>query len=257
MMLARSTRRTYLGLLLALALSAPGPSQASSFVVFPLQVVLSPKAANTLLSVSNRDGQPLRLQLSVYAWAQNAKGEMQLTPTQDVVFFPRLLTVGPGEERKVRIGAGTPFAAAEKTYRLIVEELPLLAKAGEGGAGVQVRVLMRLSIPIFLQPAQPVAKGQIEAMALRHRRFSFALKNLGNVHLLPQAVEVKGLGAAGESLFAQKAANWSVLAGGLREYELELPAADCARIKTLTVEVKSNPATLSQRFDPPAGACGE
>ncbi|MGH9556361.1 MAG: fimbrial biogenesis chaperone [Terriglobales bacterium] len=223
----------------------------------PVRVLLSPRAPSSLLSVRNHDREPLRLQLSVYAWAQNAKGEMQLTPTQDIVFFPRLLTVAPGEERKVRIGAAAPFAATEKTYRLMVEELPPPAKAGEGGTGVQVGVLLRLSIPIFLQPAQPAAKSQIEAMAVHHRRFSFALKNLGNVHFRPQAVEVKGQGAAGESVFQQKAASWYVLAGGLREYELELPAADCARIKTLTVEVQTKQENFNQRFDPPAGACGE
>ena len=108
-----------------------------------------------------------------------------------------------------------------------------------------------------LQPAKPAAKGQIEVMAVRHHRFSFALKNLGNVHLQPRSVEVKGLGAAGEGIFAQKAASWYVLAGETREYEIELPASDCARIKTLTVEVQSIGANFNQRLDLPADACGK
>ena len=49
---------------------------------------------------------------------------IELAPTQDVVFFPALLTLKPGEERRIRVGSTAAPGSIEKTYRIFVEELP-------------------------------------------------------------------------------------------------------------------------------------
>src|SRR6266540_6776873 len=83
-------------------LAGPRLAGASSFAVNPTQIQLSAKVSSALLTVKNESDDSLRFQITAFAWAQNAKGEMQLTPTEDVVFFPALLTLAGKQERKIR-----------------------------------------------------------------------------------------------------------------------------------------------------------
>ena len=83
---------------------APGVARAASFSVDPTLIQLSPRAPSTLLVVRNESTSAVRLQLSAFSWAQSVEGEMQLQPTEDIVFFPALFTLEPGQERKVRVG---------------------------------------------------------------------------------------------------------------------------------------------------------
>ena len=74
-----------------------------------------------LLTLRNESNETLQFQLSVFAWTQSPLGQMELEPTEDVVFFPTLLTLKPKETRRVRVGSATPQDVREKTYRIFVE----------------------------------------------------------------------------------------------------------------------------------------
>jgi len=243
-----------LGLWLGLALCQAEPTWAATFTVTPTRVLFSPATRSALVTLRNQGTEVVRLQLSMFAWDQRPHGEMQLTPTEDLVFFPTLLTLAPGDMRHIRIGPATPFASTEKTYRLFVEELPPLVTPAETPQGL--RVLTRMGIPIFLQPAHVVQQGRIEGMAVRHGRLTFQVKNSGNVHFVEQAVRVRGFGPTEDSLFEHQEAGWYVLAGAWRTRELALPQEACARTRTLAVEVRMEKATLQARFDVPPDACG-
>jgi fimbrial chaperone protein len=243
-----------LSLCLGLALCQAIPAWASNFTVHPIRVIFSPSTRSALLTLHNQNTDALRFQLNGFAWDQSPNGEMQLAPTEDLVFFPTLLTLAPGESRNIRVGPVTPFAATEKTYRIFVEELPPLAAPEGGPAGV--RVLTRMGIPIFLQPATVIKKGHIEGLAVHSGKLSFQVKNTGNVHFMEQTIRIKGSGPAKDSLFDQHQAGWYVLAGGLRIHELELPKDACAKIRTLAIEVQTEGKTFQEQFDMPPGACG-
>ena len=150
------------------SLCLPAGAGASTFTVDPTQVFLTAKASSRMLTLRNQSDHPLRFQLTVFGWSQNERGEMDLVPTQDIVFFPTLLTLAPDEERKVRIGVATEFGATEKTYRIFVEELPPLVQPEEGG----VTVLTKMGIPIFLRPARAEARADIGALALNDHKLS-------------------------------------------------------------------------------------
>jgi len=243
-----------LSMLLGLALSQAEPAWAGAFSVLPIQVRLSSRAPSALVTLRSQSAEPLRFQLSVFVWDQSPHGEMQLTPTEDIVFFPSLLTLAPGEARQVRIGAATPAVATEKTYRIFVEELPPFEASNPAS---QIRVLTRMGIPIFLEPVKLVPGGRIEAMACSHGQVSFQVKNMGNVHFVVQSVRLNGLNAAGASLFDRQLAGWYVLAGGSQVYELQLPTEDCSKIKALAVEVQTEQDTFKDRYELPPGACCE
>jgi len=242
-----------LPLWLGLALCQAEPAWAANFSITPVRLLFSPNTRSALLTLRNQNPEALRFQLNLFAWDQPPNGEMQLTPTEDLIVFPTLLTLAPGEVRYIRVGPATPFAAVEKTYRLFVEELPALETPIEAPTGI--RVLTRMGIPIFLQPTKVVQQGHIESLAVRHGTLSFQVQNTGNVHVVEQAIRVTGLGATADRLFEHQEAGWSVLAGGVRSHALELPREACAKIRTLTVEVHTEEKTFQERFDVPPSAC--
>lgn len=244
--------RIFLGLVLCQMQMA----WASTFQVGPTQVFLSGKTASALLTLRNESAEALRLQVSVFAWDQNPQGEMLLSPTEDIVFFPTLLTLAPGEERKVRVGTLTAIASSEKTYRIFVEELPSM-KSGGTEKGGQVRLRTRVGIPIFLQPNHRVLAGRVQETIMRKGRLSFQVKNTGNIHFVPQEIRVKGYQTGGGPIFEQLFKGWYILAGGSRAYELELSRKECARVETLAVEVLVGPTTLRERLNVATDACGE
>ena len=123
-------------LLTAIAALLVGASaSAATFSVNPTQIYLSGRTTSALLTLRNDSTETLRFQLSAFAWNQSATGEILLEPTQDVVFFPALLTLKQGEERRIRVGSTVSPGAIEKTYRIFVEELPAAGVTRRGLRG--------------------------------------------------------------------------------------------------------------------------
>ncbi len=241
--------------LAALLLAAALPGAAASFTVTPIQVVLGPGATSALLTVENKSAETLRFQVSASAWSQSPKGEVELTPTGDVVFFPALLTIEPGKERKIRVGVGKPAADVERTYRIFVEELPPAEKPAVSGNRSEVKVLTRMGIPIFVRPKTVTRGGAVESPKLEGGELTFRVRNSGNVAFTLQSVRVSGRGAETGATFEKQAEGWYVLAGGVREYRLAISPAECAGTRTIVLEARTEQETLKASLDVPPGAC--
>ena len=239
----------------ALALTvAAAPAAASSFAVDPTLIQLSPRASSSLLAVKNESPQAVTLQVSAFAWAQSAQGDMQLAPTDDIVFFPALLTLQPGEQRRIRIGTTAALGGSvERSYRLFVEELPPERRVGDTTV---VSVLTKMGIPIFLQPSTSKAQAGLRNLTTDSGAFSFRLENTGSVHFVPSAVRVVGVGATGETVFDRNLQSWYVLAGGTRVFTVPTPAPDCSRLRSLAVEVQVGDSVVKERLETPRGTCG-
>jgi fimbrial chaperone protein len=229
------------------------PAGAATFTVDPTQIYLTAAAASRLVTLRNESHQPIRFQLSVFAWDQDARGEMGLEPTEDVIVFPSLLTLAPGEQRRVRVGVATSFAAMEKTYRLFVEELPPLARPGDTPGGITV--LTKMGIPIFLRPGRADARAEIQDVGLRNGVFSFEVRNTGNVHFVPETIRVRGLDPDGRVAFTRQLNGWYILAGGVRRYDLPVPRPECAAVVALDVQVAVAKSTLTAQLQTPPAAC--
>jgi len=240
---------------LALAALSGSASGQATFTISRVQVFLSNAVKSEVLTLSNVSNAPLRFQLSVFAWDQNPQGEMVLTPTRDIVFFPPLLSLAAGEQRNIRVGTATPPGATEKTFRLFVEELPPVAAGPSAGVPGEVKIRTRLGIPIFLAPTQPASGGRVDALAVRDGRVSFELKNTGNVHLMAQTIRVIASGQGGEVVTETALEGWYLLAGGTRLYDLELPRDKCPSVHAIAVEVTTAQAVYSGRLAVPSGAC--
>ena len=240
-------------LLWAGALVGPRPARAADFTVNPIQIFLAGQTKSAILTVQNTSGEPLRFQLNAFTWAQDPAGQMQLTPTSEIIFFPRLLTLAPGEQRIVRVGTSVAAGPVERTYRIFVEELP--PSAQQAVPAGQVRVLARMGIPIFVEAKAGRAELRLGPPALQPGRLVFELRNGGTKHAIPQVIRVRGQGAAGETLWEGEQEGWYILAGDRRVYEMPFPREECARTKTVAVEVKVGEQTLTERLDIAAAAC--
>ena len=229
-----------------------GVTSAATFSVNPTQIFLSGRTTSSLLTLRNDSNEELRFQLSAFQWTQSASGEIELNPTQDVVFFPALLTLKAGEERRIRVGSTVAPGAAEKTYRIFVEELPPSAANSEGS---EVRVLTKMGVPIFIRPTKEAASAALNAVGVRDGAVHFTLANTGTVHFVPQQVKVRGLAAAGQTVFEQDLASWYILHGGRRDFALPIAAADCGRTESVVIEVGIGANVLKESVQTPGGAC--
>ncbi len=230
--------------LAGLLLAATLPAGAASFAVTPIQLYLGPGATSALLTVENKSTETLRFQVSANAWNQSPKGEIELAPTGDVIFFPSLLTIDPGKERKIRVGVSRPAGDVEETYRIFVEELPAAEKPAASGNRSEVKVLTRMGIPIFVRPKTVRRGGAVESPKLEGGELAFRVRNTGSVAFTLHSVRVSGTGADGNTTFEKQAEGWYVLAGGVREYVLSVPPAACAGTKTIVVEARTEQETL-------------
>jgi fimbrial chaperone protein len=228
--------------------------RTSSFNVSPLKIVLSGKSSSALLEITNQSAESLRLQLSVSAWDQSPSGEILLGATDDIILFPPLLTVEPGELRKIRLGAVTARGAAEKTYRVVLEELPAMKSSSTGGG--QVRVLTRMTIPVFFEPSKVVSSGQIDGLTMQNATASFEIRNNGSTHFTPQHIRLTGKGAGGQAVATHEISGWYILAGGTRRFDVPLSPADCRRLKSLTVEAQTEAGPLNAEVEVGPNGCG-
>jgi len=237
-------------LFFALALLSP-PTAAGQFGVSPIRVDLDRGAKSGAIAVTNdEDAEPLRAQLRLFEWTQGADGKDEYRESEDLVYFPRLMALGKGEQKLVRVGLRVPATAQEKTYRLFIEELPAPPAAG-APAGARVAITVRFGVPVFVKPAKEEVRGEIEKIELAKGVLRVGVRNGGNVHFT-----IKSVTAASGEAFSKEAPGWYLLAGAAREHAIELPAEACAKLKRLDVTVKTDrPLELKGTLDVNASMC--
>jgi len=248
-------RRLVLLLAPGLIFLGAGRLHAAGLNVSPVTISLKPDDAKALLTLRNDGPEAVRYQLQANTWGEDKTAGMKLSPTEDVIFFPQLLTLKPGEAHNVRIGVAVPFGAIEKTYRIFVEELPPAEKASQ--SRTTVRVLTRVGIPIFVQPVKTLDTHELSPIALANGTASLTLRNTGNVHMRVETVVMEGLDAGGARVFQREAQGWYLLAGGEKTYQLEVPKDGCAKVRKLTATIKRDrEQAFRQEMQTPSGACG-
>jgi fimbrial chaperone protein len=241
-----------LTMLLVAVLYAP-VAAASSFSVKPIQVYLTADTSTALLGITNESATVLRFQARMFAWAQSLKGDIQLAPTEDLVLFPTLLEVPPGQQRNVRIGARVPSGDVEKVYRVLITELP--PEVTSESEGNVLKMLTEMSIPVFRSPVKKREGGEVVAAKLDHGKLYFAVHNTGNAHFVLNHVRVEGKDAAGKVAFRKQTEGWYVLANGQREYELPIPQKSCTKLKTLVIEATTTVNSFRTTLTVDPAAC--
>lgn len=242
-------------ILLALTSHLRGWAQSSEFYLNAVQVFLSPRQRTALLTLTNTGQVPINFEISVRRWEQTADGQEELTETDgNVVAFPVLLSVPPGEQRSLRVGVRQPAATQEQTYRLLVTELPPANIPDTQGAAI--RIIKTFSLPIFVQPVNLQRQGEIVNGRVEGGKLSFVLRNRGNVHIQTLGITVQGLNERGTVVFERTLDSVYVLAERDRPFaNISLPQTNCAQVRQVKLQSVGTTPSLTTAIPTPNGVC--
>ncbi len=140
----------------SLLLFLPSMLNAASIRLSPVSVeILSDQAASSI-SLYNQSNESADLQVRVFEWRQNA-GQDQLIPTDEIVISPPFLKLQPSDSYNLRVVRINPeLISGEKTYRIIIDELPKPIDSRKADQGVNV--LLRSSLPVFVVNKDAITK---------------------------------------------------------------------------------------------------
>lgn len=232
---------------------AAGAASAGDFSVNPVRMELGASARTGVFTIRNDGKDRLSFQVQGMAWTQDAQGRDVYAEGGDLVYFPRLVSVEPGQEAVVRVGVRQPLVPTEKTYRLFVEELPPADAAPL--AGSQVRVLVRFGPPIFVKPAQAQDRLEVENLRVEGGEVRLALRNAGNQHQVVDSIRLKGNDGRGGEVFATTLADRYLLAGTVKEYAATLTREQCRALARVSAEAKTDKTLAQRQLEVRATAC--
>ncbi len=243
----------YLSILMAVItavfmLLTPSPGIAANFSITPTSLDLEKNVRSGVFSVINSGNEKLNVQISVKEWGQDADGKDVYADTKDIVFFPKIMTVEPNEQRAIRIGIKSAPSPVEKTYRLFVEEIPLSKNptvTGSGKIAAGLTIAFRYATPIFVKPLLPQESGIVEKVEMSKGICKTIIRNTGNIHIKVLSVKFKGLAVDGKELFSMDSAGWYILHSLSRSYEVKVPAEVCGKLATLEVSAQSENLTFN------------
>ena len=235
----------------SLAASLPGGAGAGSLRVSPVRIHLEPGATETL-EFRNEGDSAVAVELVARAWSQGADGADLYAPTSELVFYPKIAEVGPGETRVVRLThPGALASEREASYRLYLRQIPVTRETSEG-----VAVLLGMSLPVFVGAGALRADAMLERPALARGRVSVAIRNRGGAHVRVNEVVVEARGGEGGPLSSVRIPGWYVLPGALRTFEAKLPAEPCARSRQIRIHADLVGGPLSGELATDPAQCG-
>ena len=227
---------------------------AGEFSVNPIRLELGASARSGVIAIKNEDRQKLSFQIDAKEWTQDAAGKDQYADTDALIFFPKIMSVEPGETGLIRVGAKAAAAPTEKTYRLFMEEMPGATKKLEG-SGAQINVLIRFGAPVFIAPLKPQDSLDIESFGLTRGNVTISAKNTGNRHQVVQGIELKGIDAGGSEVYALTLADRYLLTGSAKTYTAAISADQCAKITQLSLEFKTDKLSVARKLGVTRAMC--
>jgi fimbrial chaperone protein len=140
-----------LGALIGIALTATvaratPPAGPGGLTVAPVLLSLADARRSVSTIVTNPSEAPITVQVRLCSWTMKGEEEVY-APATDIGFSPPLFRLEPHATQAVRIVAKVPPGAIERSYRLIVDQLPLASAPG------QLQLPVRMVLPVFIEPA--------------------------------------------------------------------------------------------------------
>ena len=233
-------------------LLAPHAATASNFTVTPTEVNLSASVTSALVTVRNRGKVPLRFEITLVSWSEDQHGQMILTPSADVTFFPKLVELPAGASRNIRIGINAGAARdVEQSFRLFVEELPDQSAPTANAVALRTKV----GIPVFVRPAKPTRTAVIDRVSVENGKVLTRVRNTGSLHISVDNISVKGTGGSAAPTFSKDGAGWYVLPGATRIFEVPMTATECRATTAVAVEVFGHNTSLKGASQVSPAAC--
>lgn len=142
--------RIFITLCISISVFYLFPANAS-ILIWPTNLQITHKEKATILWLENKGQHAKIMQVRVFKWVQHNHQDL-LQNQNKVVVSPPITRIDPGQKQMIRVIHREPLVVGkEMTYRVIVDELPVLKNEKIVTSGI--RVLLRYSVPVFLYGA--------------------------------------------------------------------------------------------------------
>jgi fimbrial chaperone protein len=216
---------------------------AQSLSVLPVNIFFSPGQRATSLTVTNQGKSETAIQIRAFAWNQK-DGEDHLTASNEVVASPPLATMAPGATQVVRLILRQSPQSREATYRILLDQIPPPAEPGV------VHIVLRMSIPIFAQPAiRSFADVQFHLERNAGQIYLVAF-NAGNLHESIRDIALTT--SDGRKLKEDSNTSPYILAGATRRWHIAAQGSLPLSSETLQLTALANAGAIEEqvRFVP-------
>ena len=180
------------------------------FTVIPVTMELAAGERARTLTIQNHTDREATFQVRPFAWSQ-AGGTDQLDATDGLLVSPPIGTLAPGSSQVVRLVLRKPADGREVSYRILLDQIPSQPAPG------QVGFILRLSIPVFVEPAGRIAPQLRWAVESDGQGASLVANNDGSRR---QVVRDMRLVADGRVLQLEPNVSPYVLAGSVRRWRI-------------------------------------
>ena len=237
----------FIGMLCAIAVTA-GAALADGSSVSPTRLVFARSEVSSYLIITNTDATPQRYSVAAYEWNEADTNPIALADTNDVVFFPGSFTIQGFQSQRIRVGTVSAPSSIERTYRIVVSELPPLGSV-LGSQTTGLAFTTSFSVPIYVTPLVPLSAGDVTGVAVDRNDLRFAIRNTGNVHFVATAMQVTARDDSG-TILSNESSSWFVLAQKQREFTLRIPRGSCAAINSVSIHVEAGSLRFDQTVNP-------
>ena len=245
-----------LGVLMGILATITPSSRAADFAVSPMIIEFQRGVRSAEIQVRNLDQQPIRFQIRGTDWSQDASGKNNYTDSKSLIWFPRAIELAPGESRIIRVGVRAMPASKEQAYTVFLTEVPVGEWQGGTKGGAQIRLLLSVSVPVFVPPAKPNPGGAVESAELRGGQLSVVIANGGNRHFSYREAVIIGLDSGGAARFTHKVQGRTLLSGSRQDFTVRVPEDACRQLTELTLTlITSEKPEIKHRLDVSRADC--
>lgn len=164
-----------------LFLSLSSTINAATIRLSPVNVEILSNQTASSISLFNQSNESTDLQIRVFEWTQK-NGQDHLTPTDEIAISPPFLKLQSNDSYNLRVVRINPAPiSGEKTYRIIIDELPKPIDSRKAAQGVNV--LLRSSLPVFVVNKDAITKLNWK-IDTNQEAPSLNISNIGNRHAL-------------------------------------------------------------------------
>lgn len=231
--------------LLLAVMAFPLSTSAQEWSVSPIKVELAGGVTSGVITVNNDSANKYTYQMKAFEWTQDKDGKDVYAETNDIIFFPRLMSIEPKDQKIIRVGTKVPRSEAEKTYRLFIEDITRPAATG----GATVNFAIRFGVPIFFKPLKEDVRGTLELPAVDKGTITVQVRNAGNSHFVVQKITVSGIGQKNETVFSKELPGWYILTGTVKRYTMEIPREACLKTSRIDIEARTERFTLKESLN--------
>ena len=200
-----------------LFLSLSSSIYAATIRLSPVNVEILSNQNAASISLYNQSNESADLQVRVFEWRQDA-GQDQLIPTDEIVVSPPFLKLQPSDSYNLRVVRINPEPiSGEKTYRIIIDELPKPIDSRKADQGVNV--LLRSSLPVFVVNKDAITKLNWSIQQEQNNAY-LTISNVGNRHALLNNLILVDTTANKSYPIKVNTVNGYILAGKARNFNI-------------------------------------